>query len=760
MKLLAWLSVCLAMAVAYAAASMQEGASTIWGTYRPQLLFGMRPRMPKTLVSGLLYYSPSGLRKGAPIRHGADANQDLDTFKWTYHDGRNFGIQEIVDPANNYMVETTFVKTGHEEGSPGHWAVRLRGTVLDESKPAELLTYYYVGSENTKYPIRVNEHGEARGQTLGGYTLRVESNSSNTPMFGYGNMSYFAMNHDPRETWRGDELILRELMQEAGHNGQNMDSSMLLHALSNQAEQNSTFFAFQKTFRGNFTYDIFFDSNASPPSGKLNSTMFTQAIQKHTQLYDHKFEERFGLSKSGTSPQHVKYAREITSQLFGGIGYYYGDYLVDRRPRQDAGLVLHDMRDAEPKAEGPRALLTATPSRSFFPRGFYWDEGFHLLHISAFDPALGAEIFESWTHLIDKDGWVAREQILGEEARSKVPAEFQTQYPQHANPPTLIFGLNTLIQDYVREVEKVRDDMGGVDHFEHTDLKRMEEMHKRLMSLYEPWKRHYEWFRRTQRGQIQQWGRDTLSRQEAYRWRGRSATHVLTSGLDDYPRAAKPHVGELHVDLHSWMGFFAQAMQRFANALHLKDDAYDFQENAQNIADNLLDLHWNDDERLFCDASVDERDDSFFECHPGYVSLFPLLTQQLDVNSTQTSAVLDLLSDPDALWSPHGLRSLSLQDPFFGKGEDYWRGAIWVPINYMALRALYHYSHETGHNADRAALLYTDLRMLLIRTVLGEYERTGYTWEQFDAQSGHGRRNHPFTGWTSLIVLIMAEKYA
>ena len=38
---------------------------------------------------------------------------------------------------------------------------------------------------------------------------------------------------------------------------------------------------------------------------------------------------------------------------------------------------------------------------------------------------------------MDQDGWIPREQILGPEARSRVPDEFQVQYPHYANPPTL-----------------------------------------------------------------------------------------------------------------------------------------------------------------------------------------------------------------------------------------------------------------------------------------------------------------------------------
>lgn len=109
---------------------------------------------------------------------------------------------------------------------------------------------------------------------------------------------------------------------------------------------------------------------------------------------------------------------------------------------------------------------------------------------------------------------------------------------------------------------------------------------KYLNSIYVPLRRHYEWFRRTQRGQIKQYGRKVRSKSEAYRWRGRSETHVLTSGMDDFPRAPA-HAGELHLDLISWMGFFSRTMKEIAEFIGEEDDAENFAENENAIIQNI-----------------------------------------------------------------------------------------------------------------------------------------------------------------------------
>lgn len=58
-------------------------------------------------------------------------------------------------------------------------------------------------------------------------------------------------------------------------------------------------------------------------------------------------------------------------------------------------------------------------------------------------------------------------------------------------------------------------------------------------------------------------------------------------GLDDYPRAAEPHPGELHVDLISWVGFMSQTLGRVAEQLELPEEVSEYAEKLKNVKYSL-----------------------------------------------------------------------------------------------------------------------------------------------------------------------------
>lgn len=479
-----------------------------------------------------------------------------------------------------------------------------------------------------------------------------------------------------------------------------------LLTLPDEVRSSPNFIAVQRTFAGNFSIDIFYDSDDTPKGALLNGKGLTMALEASKKAYDEKLQVALR-TDTIKDKELVEYARDLTSQIVGSVGYYHGQSIVDLSFNHEydeaMGTSVLDTADRSrqpnPQLTEEQQLLTATPSRSKFPRGFYWDEGFHLAHIGVWDNDLALEILKSWIDLVDEDGWVAREQILGEEARSRVPQEFQTQYPLYANPPTLAM----LVSSYLNRLESVHGNIAPLDASSVSDqtvldsrgddsrvryLKDPVLARSFLVGIYPKLRRHYLWFRRTQRGQIREWERTARSRGEAFRWRGRTKDHVLTSGLDDYPRAETPHVGELHLDLMSWMGAFAEAMIKVARAIGEEDDVEEYEKSYQGIVQNLDDLHWSEEEQMYCDASINESEESFHVCHRGYISLFPFLLGLLPSDSPQLASILELLRDPQHLWSDYGIRSLSKSHPLYGKGEDYWRGPIWVPLNYLALKAL------------------------------------------------------------------------
>jgi mannosyl-oligosaccharide glucosidase len=180
------------------------------------------------------------------------------------------------------------------------------------------------------------------------------------------------------------------------------------------------------------------------------------------------------------------------------------------------------------------------------------------------------DIITHWAALIDENGWIAREQILGDEARSKVPKEFQPQKPHFANPPTLVWALEKISQKAsIRLYESTVDKSEQIAIF--------------LKKVLPKFKLNYEWFKKTQYGHIKSWNYN-FQDLVAFKWRGRSGHHILTSGLDDYPRSSPGHLGDLHIDLQCWMIYFARTMRNLAS----DDETYEYFKTEQQKMERSL----------------------------------------------------------------------------------------------------------------------------------------------------------------------------
>ncbi|KAG0295720.1 Processing alpha glucosidase I [Dissophora globulifera] len=762
------------------AAQAAQNQSLYWGPYRPMLYFGTRPRLPDTVMTGLMWYGTQDYSGIDNLRHGCEEQDGFEKYGWLKADGRTFGVQQLKDTRNNVELTTDFIKVpGGEHG--GSWGARISGKPIREGEPMSIAAMYYIAIDG-EGELRVDPNTfvptspivfDGAAKDLGDFEFTLEQTKGadkNEPIHFFGGIV------PPGNVWRIKEYskeVIIERAQELNSAGKTDLSPKEFFALPDVFfNRDPNTMVFQMHFNSEFEFEIRYNSKSSPNS--VTNEVITTALAKAVDAFDERFESTFHLAEHGYNASMVDFAQATMSNLIGGIGYFYGTAIVDESFTYEEGQFDHlegpvaRRPNPNPQQTASSSLFTAVPSRSFFPRGFYWDEGFHQTLIGQWDNDLSLEIIQSWFDRQDNDGWIHREQILGDEARSRVPSEFHVQYPEHANPPTLFKAIN-LYLDRLQNVsqafavdahgESKQAPLAMESNVKH-DVTNARLMNPALAAeylkkLYPKLILSYHWMRQTMQGEIRKYGRQSRSRVEGYRWRGRTLTHTLTSGLDDYPRAPRPSVGELHVDLLSWIGFMNRNLQSIAAILGEEDDVEELEDHYKAIVANVDELHWSEENKAYCDLTVDDDDQSYHVCHKGYISLFPMLMGIISPESEKLGHVLDLMYDPEELWSPFGLRSLSKKDEFFGAGENYWRGPVWININYLALHSLKDNYMVEGPYQEKAKKIYNELRDNLIHNIFGEYERSGFVWEQYNELTGRGQRSHPFTGWTSMVVLMM-----
>ncbi|XP_039607741.1 mannosyl-oligosaccharide glucosidase [Polypterus senegalus] len=750
-----------------------------WGSYRPQVYFGMKTRSPRPIVTGMMWLRQFG-GLDINLRHNCEQGDHLPSYGWLMHDGTSFGIQEIRDV--DFTLTTEFVKrAGGDHGGDWTWRITAKQQSTSPQAPVISLLFYVAADGQGSLQPHIEEKNRLGSVTGSSEELGQFKLTFRKPSAGGNTIEKFASyNHLTTVSLGLDKLTEVVKNSLSGRFVYSSPSGEKRHYIAvdsykppspqqpkqrGEERKESDFVVHQVTVQTPFQIEVLFESASfKERPNQLAGDVLTEELEKKKYAFDEKFEKVFGLQKKGYTPSQIKFSKAALSNMLGGLGYFNGQSAVQSKFNEYPLLY----------PEGP--LFTAVPSRSFFPRGFLWDEGFHQLLVNKWDPDITKESIGHWLDLMNVEGWIPREQILDDEARSKVPAEFIIQRNENANPPTLFLALQKLIGSSGLETKQLD--------------KKTKDFLKRLFPRLQTW---FEWYNTTQLGPVA----------NSYRWRGRDKDtdlflnpKTLTSGLDDYPRASHPSQDERHVDLYCWMTLISRIMTDIAKLLGEPYEIYERTYMSLSDSSVLEELHWSEQLKAFADygnhtqsvilqrekvyippgqprhqlptarlvRSVRKAPKLQYVNAFGYISLFPFLLQVLQPDSPKLEHILKDIHDEQKLWTPFGLRSLSKSDPLYMKRNTehdapYWRGPIWININYLAIRALHYYANVDGPYKETAASLYQELRTNVVQNIYTQYTETGYVWEQYNDSSGKGQGSHPFTGWSALCVLIMAEDY-
>ena len=232
----------------------------------------------------------------------------------------------------------------------------------------------------------------------------LTSVSGNTPELGSFKISFFDGEKNLLSTYlsthlkkvhNAKDVVMENLRHfKVGNKGKIQLLGLSGRRMTGENEnKDENFVVFSGVFELPFTVEIAFESGSVKDRiNQLKGSVFQENLMKYSDYFEKKFEQKFKLRKNGYSTDEILFAQATLGNAIGGIGYFHG-----------TSLVISDLIK-EPVDYWESSLYTGVPSRSFFPRGFLWDEGFHQLLISQWDSTISTDVIGYWLDLMNIEG--------------------------------------------------------------------------------------------------------------------------------------------------------------------------------------------------------------------------------------------------------------------------------------------------------------------------------------------------------------------
>ncbi len=198
------------------------------------------------------------------------------------------------------------------------------------------------------------------------------------------------------------------------------------------------------------------------------------------------------------------------------------------------------------------------------------------------------------------------------------------------------------------------------------------------------------------------------------------------------------------VDLNSLYALDSLCLTEIAVLLERDLDAELFRAQYDRTKSLINSVLWNEKEEFYMDRSWDGK----FSTHKAASNFLPLLAGIPDAD--RAGRMLKQLLDPKKFWGEYVVPTISRDDPSFKPDDQqYWRGTIWPPNNYL----VYHGLKEYGFDGPASEFARKSLDMFL-----RNWNNFQVCPENFNSLTGEagGRR---FQSWGPLFSLMAVEEY-
>jgi hypothetical protein len=222
------------------------------------------------------------------------------------------------------------------------------------------------------------------------------------------------------------------------------------------------------------------------------------------------------------------------------------------------------------------------------------------------------------------------------------------------------------------------------------------------------------------------------------------------SGMDDSPMYdeatydPKTYTMNLQdVGLNSLYALDAECLGKIAVILGQENDAQRFAAQYEHMKQLVRAKLWNEQDGIYENRFWDGR----FSKHLSPTNFYPMFAGIATPDQAKRMVEEHLLN-PKEFWGTYVAPTIARNDPAF-PDQDYWRGNIWGPTNYML------YEGITRYGFDKVALEYAQKSYDLF---MGDWKTNQHDNEHYRAWGGNGGGDPHYT-WGALLCLLALEQY-